>query len=244
MNLQGRNIIFIPDGADRAYFAAASIALNQDQGIPSAILSYDPRLVPALVADLPSERVTRISLYSPLELAVMISPRAEQFVYLSQRDRRWARARLGEGGETIGESGCFVTSLAMLLEYVYGTVIRPDALADVMVLERDCFNGDYLDWIAVAKKFSRLTDAVRRNGAFEPGNIRMLIDQGAKIIVANTKISHFAYLLGVTASGYRVADPISGMVEWRAIGGIRSVRVTEPKEEDGLVAIFVQGYGL
>ena len=243
MTLQGRNVIFIPDTADKAYFAAASIALNQNQGVPSAILSYDPRLVPAPITRLPRERVVEIPLYSPLELAVEISPRTESFVYISQRDRRWSKARLGEGGETIGQSGCFVTALAMLLEDVYGTVIWPDALADLLVLERDCFNGDYLDWIAVAKRFSRFTDATRRNGRFEPGNLRMLIDQGARIIVANPKISHFAYLLDVT-DGYLVADPIAGIVKWRAVGGIRSVKVTEPKDGDKPVAIFVQGYEL
>lgn len=44
--------------------------------------------------------------------------------YLSQRDERWAGARMGNSSETVLDVGCFISSLAMVLTY-YGHPTTP-----------------------------------------------------------------------------------------------------------------------
>jgi len=72
-------------------------------------------------------------------------PRVKHFpVLYAQRDARWAAQRLGTAdGITLGQYGCYVTSMAMLACY-YGHPITPAALDDRYTAEAIYVNGDMM----------------------------------------------------------------------------------------------------
>jgi len=84
-------------------------------------------------------------------------PRVKHFPTLyEQRDARWAAQRLGTAnGITLGQYGCYVTSMAMLACY-YGHPITPAALDDLYTARQIYVNGDMMPDDALHQAFPDL----------------------------------------------------------------------------------------
>jgi N-acetyl-anhydromuramyl-L-alanine amidase AmpD len=84
-------------------------------------------------------------------------PRVKHFPALyAQRDARWASQRLGTAdGITLGQYGCYVTSMAMLACY-YGHPITPAALDDLYTARQIYVNGDMMPDDALHRAFPDL----------------------------------------------------------------------------------------
>jgi peptidoglycan hydrolase CwlO-like protein len=68
--------------------------------------------------------------------------------YYSQRNSKWGDDRLGGSRYTIEDSGCAITSIAMVFTY-HGEKVDPGDLADVSSFT----NQGYIDWGSPTKKF-------------------------------------------------------------------------------------------
>lgn len=73
---------------------------------------------------------------------------------LSQRDPRWASKKLGDSKLTIGNYGCLLTSLTMLLNYM-GYAETPETVNNT--LKRiGGFSGALIIWSKVAQAYPKL----------------------------------------------------------------------------------------
>lgn len=119
-----------------------------------------------------------------------------------QMDSRWASAKVGSSGKTIGKIGCALTSLAMTESYRTGTTITPLAMASRLSFDKSgslYWPGNYV--IPAAIPFSQLYRKLK---------------EGVPVIVGARKPSggtHFVVITGFVggdslgASGFTINDP-------------------------------------
>jgi len=127
--------------------------------------------------------------------------------YYSQRDSRWANERIGDSSYTIFQSGCLVTSVAMLHNY-YGYSVTPENIAD-----QDSyfiFGGMRIPWPAPKGKSYLL---LGRN--YYPKNkINEELKKGNPVIVGvhanNVAGTHFLVLAEKNDGDYVMYDPLYG----------------------------------
>ncbi len=72
--------------------------------------------------------------------------------YYSQRDSRWKDERLGGSRYTIGDSGCAITSIAMVSTYQKDKA-KPDDLSGTFFFSERKGEEGYIDWYAPPEKF-------------------------------------------------------------------------------------------
>jgi len=127
--------------------------------------------------------------------------------YYSQRDERWAYTNIGASSESIGNVGCLVTSVAMVLKSK-GVDVDPASIAA---------NSCYFDLCSTAyMKFSiDLPGGKRRSGS--PGiptsEINSKLDGGEPVIVglrAGSVGTHFIVLKKKDGDDWIMFDPIYG----------------------------------
>lgn len=144
---------------------------------------------------------------------------------LSQRDPRWADLRLGLGRQTIGEAGCLLTCLSMLLHDLTDNPLTPDALNRWLIRHNRFVNNNE---IALA------TDPVRELGLIvervilcedRPAPTGLIVDslqRDAGVIVkvafspSNPRSGgHYVRVLQPEGDDFRIADPwqLPGFVE-------------------------------
>jgi N-acetyl-anhydromuramyl-L-alanine amidase AmpD len=146
----------------------------------------------------------------------------------AQRDPRWANQRLGTAdGITLGQYGCYVTSMAMLACY-YGHTITPAALDDLYTARGIYVDGDMMPDDALARAFPNLELVAVHDYANAPADLGLLrsiaADPSLTAVIgldfdhnpADGVQTHFLDLAGCDAStdgsGLRVADPWYGGV--------------------------------
>ncbi|MBD3365948.1 hypothetical protein GF360_01240 [candidate division WWE3 bacterium] len=130
----------------------------------------------------------------------------EEGWYLSQRDSRWANDRIGNSSYTIFESGCLVTSVAMVHNY-YGYGVSPDDLADVD--SYFIFGSMRIPWPAPSgRSYSML------GWGYPEGKIEDELDDGNPVIVGvhanNAAGTHFVVLAEEDDGDYVMYDPYYG----------------------------------
>lgn len=97
-----------------------------------------------------------------------------------QTDSRWKNERLGGSRYTIGDSGCAITSIAMVFTY-HNEKVNPEKLADVSSFT----NQGYIDWDSATKKFDM--DLVEKtnhfSGSIDFDDLEDYIDDDRPVIV-------------------------------------------------------------
>lgn len=122
--------------------------------------------------------------------------------YYNQRDSQWGNQRIGSSPYSMKDSGCLVTSMAMIASH-YGKSLKP---GDIAGLSSIFTSGGYLtqsDWTlnGVTMKRTRL------------GSSTSLIDNelnaGRPVIVGlYSNLSHFIVIRGKDDRGYIMSDPL------------------------------------
>jgi len=126
--------------------------------------------------------------------------------YYSQRDSRWANDKIGNSSYSVYESGCLVTSVAMIHKY-YGHNMDPGELADE---ESYFFYGNMLvPWPAPdGLDYSLL------GYGYPKSKIDDELDRDNPVIVGvtanNSAGTHFIVLISGEDGDYKMYDPIYG----------------------------------
>jgi peptidoglycan hydrolase CwlO-like protein len=126
--------------------------------------------------------------------------------YFSQRDSRWAYDKIGNSSYTIFNSGCLVSSVAMVHKY-YGYDMDPGKLADK---DEYYFWGDMLIPWPAPKGFQY----VRLGYGFPESAIDNELDDDNPVIVGvyanNSAGTHFVVLTEGKDGDYKMNDPVWG----------------------------------
>lgn len=81
----------------------------------------------------------------------------------SQKDPKWAKERLGSGPDTIGQSGCKLSSFCNLGKEMQWFDYTPQSLNKLMIKERLYTNGLLIADSILAKYFGLTTEKVKKD---------------------------------------------------------------------------------
>jgi hypothetical protein len=139
--------------------------------------------------------------------------------FYSQRDSQWAGQQLGTGSDTIGNSGCALACVAMLLKWEAGSTIDPDPsqLNQWLITNGGYSNGDLINWDVAASHdgAAGLTWQGSTSGTNEWSSLDAELSAGRKPIVSvkfSSGIGHFVVVYEKSgasgiASSYKILDP-------------------------------------
>jgi len=133
-------------------------------------------------------------------------------IALSQRDPRWANRDLGEtlGGKTIGEAGCLLTCLAIILRKVYGTDVIPPTLNNALARASTPFvDDDTLVWDKLWPLFYKFISSYRQDGSFSISGLSDLMRRGEVVLRYGNSV-HFVYLESIDDGVPTIIDPYTG----------------------------------
>lgn len=160
----------------------------------------------------------------------------------TQRDPRWTKILMGFGDGTIGNYGCYLTSLASGLSeksYNFDPEILNQLLKDV-----DAWVGPYKNYIDVLNLEKYLPDIFVSFEQIEPWNdVPTLAELIKTELIVVCKVSaipiggtgtHFVLLTGQENGIAKIWDPWSGVEElitkrWNSYGNILGIRIFEIK---------------
>ncbi len=165
-----------------------------------------------------------------------VSMQAVSFPWFSQGDSRWDKTRLGNGGSSIGSSGCVLSCLSMLLNAEASNPrMTPDQLND-WLRRNGGFAGNLMRWqvpgqidgsgwgLELVSQINRVNDWTYLSGELEKGH---------KVIVkVNGRRSHWVLVVKQDgpfkqASSYIVNDPGTDEYVTRTLahwGGFKAAR--------------------
>jgi peptidoglycan hydrolase CwlO-like protein len=115
--------------------------------------------------------------------------------YFSQRDPTWSSATIGNSDSTIGQYGCAVTSLAMVLRY-YGSSVTPLSLAS----NSDYFYNDLIRWPSydghsLQRSNSSWSDVDNSLNQGHPVITKLNYSGGTHFVVIESKMSNGKYAI-------------------------------------------------
>jgi len=148
----------------------------------------------------PGAQYTTIETTSPWEMAVKLVPPLDgRSIALSQTDPRWANAYFGEQpgerGETIGQYGSFLVSLAIALRKVYGRDLTPLTLDRLLVAARKAYDaGNLLMWGNAVSLFPIFDDSIKDYRAYSASELARLLREHWEVILRRADDGRFAYL--------------------------------------------------
>lgn len=165
-----------------------------------------------------------VAVASPL-LWASLSGRAASWQFFSQQDRLWADDHLGTSDRTIGQDGCAMTCVAMILAH-YGVTITPKSLNQYLSDHRGYTYHDEkgityanIDW-AVSDDASNGTvqyePLARRDWEGVAADLQVVngyLDAGQPVIAATRwsnveRLSHFVVIYRRAGSTYYMYDPM------------------------------------
>jgi len=172
---------------------------------------------------------------SPADLAVQLRPELAGDITVWQRDPRWTLDDLGEapGGETIGEAGCLLCCLTMMLRQAYRRDVDPAMLNRLLARDGRPFTCDDLltNWATTAGLFSAFADSEKNNANHWPGELAVWLENGWLIALRVQKGTHFVYLEQVRDDTFFIIDPLDGRRKTctkSSVCGVRAVQLAGP----------------
>ncbi len=161
-------------------------------------------------------------------------------IALSQNDPRWRDIDLGEepGGETIGQAGCLLTTLTMMLRQCGETDATPPAVNKILADAGTPFvEDDLLMWPEAVALFDCFEDSRKVNRAYTAAELADLLADGWLVGLMRADGKHFVYLESIEGDApLHIIDPWDGQRKtWTMarVGGIRAalIRGTTPEPE-------------
>jgi hypothetical protein len=130
---------------------------------------------------------------------------------LGQQDPSWASVPLGTSlTDTIGSSGCVISSVAMLLGY-YGVKVSPAQINSWLTANAGYVGDDNFLWNEVDPLGSGRVSFIGWYGAdLDVVNAQLSIGQPVIAEVSLNGNQHFLLLTGFSATGYWMNDPWFG----------------------------------
>lgn len=178
-----------------------------------------------------------IETISPWEAALLVMERLSGDIALAQRDTRWAKYDFGEapGGGTIGDYGCFLTGLAIILRAVYGAAITPEELDKILVNSQAAFVSDnLLMWAQAVKLFPVFDDYIKDNARWNATQLSTLLANDWQVIlrrVSSTGSTHFVYLESVEGDVLHIIDTLDGKRERHYASEYTGIRAAHVDQE-------------
>lgn len=147
-----------------------------------------------------------------------------------QTDSRWASDPLGLGTctETIGSSGCAVTSVAMVLKY-YGIQTDPKDLNSFLKINAG-YDNCKIYWPKGALRSSGTVIYIDPAPSPDLNRIRSELDNGFPVIAkVRLESEHWAVITGYSGSTFYINDPLGGQTNVdltsRYSGTIHAIRL-------------------
>lgn len=167
---------------------------------------------------------------SPAEFAAYLGkPMAGADIALSQNDPRWSGADFGEerGGKTIGQEGCLLTAICIMIQNAYGREIHPPVMSDLFEQEQNIMSNDHwiTNWHGAVDLFGVFDDSIKQDRTWSFSELSNLKANGWEVILYVSG-PHFVYLESCDAatSGLKVVDPWSGQRRTRYASQVLGVR--------------------
>lgn len=165
----------------------------------------------------PNAKYSTISTDSPWEMAIKLLPVLDKDIALAQTSPRWAGYDFGEhpdnpaSGETIGNYGCFLTGLAIILRRLYHRDITPPMLDALLVAARAAYVRDnLLDWPGAVALFPIFNDSIKDNRQRSVRELERLLRDGWEIVLRRADGGHFVYLEDVRGDALCIIDTWDG----------------------------------
>jgi hypothetical protein len=165
---------------------------------------------------------------------------AIQTPFYLQRDERWRNERIA-GGETLGEVGCTVSSLAMALDH-YGISFTPRTLNEELKSHGGYTPRGWLKWLVVEKVSNgkvRVDVLARPTHDDLDAALRAGEPILAKVFIKRV-IPHWVLLVGKEGQEYLMRDPLNDARTLEPLSkyssdifGIRIVKPAGGKVTDG-----------
>lgn len=122
--------------------------------------------------------------------------------FFSQLDPQWAGDKMGNCGITIGNYGCAMTAMAMVLTS-FGVEVNPKTLNEYLGSNHGYDPDCLIRWeVAAAFDASKGIKWCHFGTLSSPEAIRAGLDQGKRVIAASTRspLGHFVYVVGYESS--------------------------------------------
>lgn len=169
--------------------------------------------------------------HSPVELVVKLLDKRQGGIALSQRDPRWTDLPLGElvSGETIGQQGCVLTSLAMMFRDILGTGVTPPVLNKWLAKAEIAYSyDDLIAWTQTISLFPHIfSDSYKSDRNFTMSELRNLYENNYKIILRICTATHFVYLNRIEDGQLYIIDPWDGQEKLWNVGNVCGVRAAK-----------------
>lgn len=165
---------------------------------------------------------------TPSELALLLLPPLDGDIALAQTDPRWADYDFGEhpGGGTLGEYGCLVTALAMVLRSVYQRSVTPPVMDAILVQALSPYTRDnLLIWSHVKPLFSAFDGW--RSATLGACDLGEMLAEGWEVVLERQYESgnqHFVYLERVEGETAHIIDSYDGKRQAHALSEYAGLR--------------------
>jgi hypothetical protein len=168
-------------------------------------------------------------------------------IALSQNDPRWKDENLGEepGGETIGQAGCLLTTLTMMLRQCGEMDATPPAVNKILADAGTPFvEDDLLMWPEAVALFDCFEDSRKVNRVYTAAELADLLADGWLVGLMRADGKHFVYLESIEGDApLHIIDPWDGQRKtWTMarVGGIRAalIRGTTPEPDPPPVPVI------
>lgn len=167
----------------------------------------------------------------------------------SQRDKKWAKLKLGTGSGTIGDFGCLLTALTMMCKY-YGKNVDVAELNKLLIDIEGFANGNLYKWYeGITKiyddiKITKLVDTPNPVTTEQFNSWKKEIDAGRPVILqvdfypsTAQPDMHFVLLVGYDEKNYYVADPYYGDISNLTRYGVPKTTVLKYAFHEGKVVL-------